>query len=198
MSTLDPEGRLRLAALQERSGHDRFQEVGPTTGTDTETGLILTVDAARRVEDVRVPDAALVRTPGLLRAAVRAAYQDADLARARASRESAGRRPPDGERIDVTALLRPPPPAPRGVAGRTRASVASGVPAARRSALSGTGRSDNGYLAVRLGPTGVVEDVETDAEWLAAAREQYLETALVQAFAQAARTPARTMTGENR
>ena len=39
MSTLDPEGRLRLAALQERSGHDRFQEVGPTTGTDTETGL---------------------------------------------------------------------------------------------------------------------------------------------------------------
>lgn len=198
MPTLDREGQLRLAALQERSGADRFRDVGPTTGTDTETGLTLTIDAARRVEEVRVPDTGPVRTTGLLRAAVRAAYQDADLARARASRESAGQRPPDGERIDVSALLRPPKPPRRGVAGRTRAAVASGVPAARRSVLSGTGRSDNGYLVVRLGPTGVVEDVEADAEWLAAAREQYLEAALAQAFADAVRTPAPTTTGDNR
>lgn len=187
MSVLDFEGQQRLALLQERHGHTRFREVAPVVGADQETGLTLTLDAARRVAEARVPEAALVRTPALLRAAVRAAHQDADLARARASREAAGERPPPGERLDVTPLLRPREIPRRDIARRTRASVASGVPAGTAATLATTGRSGNGYLTVTLGPTGVVEDVDADPEWLAGAREQFLETALVQAFQEATR-----------
>ena len=62
MAELDHDGRQRLAILQERSGGNRFREVGPVSGTDAETGLTLTLDAARRVTGVQVPDAGLVRT----------------------------------------------------------------------------------------------------------------------------------------
>lgn len=192
MPVLDFEGQHRLAALQERHGGARFREVAPVVGTDRETGLVLTLDAARRVADVRVPDAGLLRTPALLRAAVRAAFQDADLARARASREAAGERPPAGEELDVTPLLRPTSVPRRDIARRTRATVASGVPAGGAPTLATTGRSGNGYVAVTLGPSGVVEDVDADPEWLAGAREQFLETALVQAFHETTRNQAAT------
>jgi hypothetical protein len=193
MSPLDIDGRQRLATLRERGSAPRFQEVGPVTGSDPETGLALTLDAARRVLAAHVPDAGLLRTSGLLRAAVRVAFQDADLARSRASRELTGGEPPRtaADEIDVATLLRPERTAPRGVARRTRAAVAGGSDDDARSttpSLSATGRSANGFLLVRVGPTGVVEDVEADTAWLAGAREQFLEAALVQAFQEAALT----------
>lgn len=192
MPVLDFEGQQRLAVLQGRHGGTRFREVAPVVGTDRETGLDLTLDAARRVADVRVPDAGLLRTPALLRAAVRSAFQDADLARARASREAAGERPPAGDDLDVTPLLRPTSLPRRDIARRTRATVASGVPARSAPTLATTGRSGNGYLTVTLGPTGVVEDVDADPGWLAGARGQFLETALVQAFHEATRNQTAT------
>lgn len=184
MAELDHDGRQRLAILQERSGGTRFREVGPVSGTDAETGLTLTLDAARRVTTVQVPDAGLVRTSPQLRAAVRAAYQEADLARARASREAAREPAPAGDQVDVTPLLRPPPAPRREIVRRTRAAVANGQRSGSRPSLTGAGRSDNGYLAVTVGPAGVVEDVEADPAWLLGAREHYLESALIQAFRQ--------------
>lgn len=185
MTTLDIDGRHRLAVLQERYGAARFQDVGQTVGTDPETGLSLTIDAARRVTGVQVPDAGLVRPVGQLRAAVRTAFQDADLARARASRTTKGEAPPRGSEVDVTPLLSPSRP-PRGdIVRRTRAAVANGVVAGARPTLLSSGRSGNGYLTVTVGPTGVVEDVVADQQWLLAAPEHYLETALAQAFHEA-------------
>lgn len=181
MTTLDIDGRHRLAVLQERYGAARFQDVGPSVGTDPETGLALTIDAARRVAGVRVPDAGLVRSAGQLRAAVRTAFQDADLARAQSSRAAGGEAPPRGTEVDVTPLLGPSRP-PRGdIVRRTRAAAAHGVLAGLTPTLMATGRSGNGYLTVTVGPTGVVEDVAADPEWLLAAPEHYLETALEQA-----------------
>ncbi|KRB78204.1 hypothetical protein ASE01_08625 [Nocardioides sp. Root190] len=196
MSSLDFDGQRRLEALQARGSGTRFHQVAPVTGTDPETRLALTVDAARRVVAAIVPDASLVRTSGLLAAAVRVAFQDADLARARASRERSGDRPPPADAsglVDVSALLRPAATRERGVARRTRATVAGGAGGAGGAtatvpSLAATGRSANGFLLVTVGPTGVVEDVEADAGWLAGAREQFLESALVQAFQEAALT----------
>ena len=185
MSVLDHAGRQRLTALQERGGAARFQEVPPTVGTDRETGLSLTVDAARRVSDVRVPDAGRVRTPAELRAAVRSAFQEADIARGRASRTRLGDQPPAGAEIDVSTLLGPSRPPRSGVVKASRALVESGLrtPAAR--SFVATGRSGNGYVSVTVGPTGVVEDVDADGEWLGAAREHFLEAALEEAFREA-------------
>lgn len=192
MSSLDFDGQRRLEALRGRGSSTRFQEVAPVTGTDPETRLGLTLDAARRVVAVHVPNAGLVRTTGLLAAAVRVAFQDADLARARASRERSGERPPRADAsglVDVSALLRPAAAAGRDTARRTRAVVAgSGVGTTTSPSLASTGRSANGFLLVTVGPTGVVEDVEADAGWLAGAREEFLESALVQAFQEAALT----------
>lgn len=182
MVELDFDGRQRLAILRERGGSTRFREVGPVSGTDTGTGLTLTLDAARRVTEVRVPDAGPVRTPQQLRAAVRAAYQEADTARARASREDSREPAPAGDRVDVTPLLRPPPAPRRDIVRRTRAAVANGQHSGSRATLAGAGRSDNGHVAVTIGPTGVVEDVEADPAWLLGAREHYLESALAEAF----------------
>lgn len=197
MTGLDFAGRQRLALLQERNGHSRFQEVAPSTGSDPATGLSLTLDAARRVGEVRVPDPLLVRTAEQLRTAVRTAFQEADEARDRASRVAVGEGPPPGQEIDVTTLLGTRPPA-RDVVKRTRARVASGVPAAVAPTLSATGSSSNGYLSVVVGPTGVVEDVTADAEWLAAAASHYLEAALDQAFTVAAQLQTPTQDGELR
>lgn len=185
MDELDFDGRQRLAILQERGGGTRFREVGPVSGTDAATGLTLTLDAARRVTEVQVPDAGPVRTSQQLRAAVRAAYQEADVARARASREDSREPAPAGDRVDVTPLLRPPPSPRRDIVRRTRAAVANGQHSASRASLAAAGRSDNGYVAVTVGPTGVVEDVEADPAWLLGAREHYLESALAEAFRQA-------------
>lgn len=188
MTALDHSGRRRLAALRERNGSERFRDVAPVTGTDAETGLSLTVDAARRVGEVRVPDVDKLRTPDRLRAAVRSAFHDADSARDRASREASGHRPPRAAEIDVTPLLGPSRPSRRGIVKRARQAVANGVPTDFATSLMGTGRSDNGYLTVTIGPTGVVEDVDAELEWLAAAQQHYLEAALDEAFLAASQT----------
>lgn len=185
MTTLDIDGRHRLTVLQQRYGAARFQDIGQTVGTDPETQLSLTIDAARRVAGVQVPDAGLVRSTSQLRAAVRTAFQDADLARARSSRAASGEAPPRGAEIDVTPLLSTSRPPRRDIVQRTRAAVANGVPTGVTPTLMSTGRSGNGYLTVTVGPTGVVEDVAADPEWLLAAPEHYLETALEQAFHEA-------------
>jgi DNA-binding protein YbaB len=189
MTALDHSGRQRLAALQERNGSERFQEVAPVPGTDAETGLSLTVDAARRVGEVRVPDVDKLRTPDRLRAAVRSAFHDADRARDLASREASGERQPQAAEIDVTPLLGPSRPSRRGIVKRARQAAANGVPTDfATTTLMATGRSGNGYLTVTIGPTGVVEDVDADPEWLAAAQQHYLEAALDEAFHAASQT----------
>lgn len=186
MSQLNFDGRQRLQVLQSRYGADRFQDLDPVTGHDSETGIALTVDAARRVVAAVVPDPSLVRTPAQLRRGVRAAFADADLVRARASRAASGAPMPQGDQIEISSLLARPTTDRRGIAQRTRAAVLSGVPAGTTSsALAGVGRSGNGYLSVTIGPTGVVEDLDADPDWLAAASAHYLEAALVQAFHEA-------------
>ena len=182
MAELDHAGRRRLSMLQERYGAERFAEVPPVTGSDPESGLRLTLDAARRVGEVKVPDVGRVRTPERLRAAVRAAFEDADQARAAASRAANGERPPSSSELDVTPLLGPSRPSPRGIVQRTRVAVANGVTTPAAPSLHSTGRSGNGYLTVTIGPTGVVESVDADPEWLAAAGQHYLEAALTEAF----------------
>ena len=188
MPQLDFDGRQRLQVLQSRYGADRFQDLDPVTGQDSETGIALTIDAARRVVAAVVPDPSLVRTPAQLRSGVRAAFVDADLVRAQASRAVSGAPMPQGDQIDVSSLLAPPAPERRGIAQRTRAAVLNGIPAGTTaSVLAGVGHSSNGYLSVTIGPTGVVEDVRADPDWLAAAPAHYLEAALAQAFDEACR-----------
>ncbi len=188
MTTLDHSGRQRLTTLQKRSGSARFQDVEPVPGTDPRTGLTLTIDAARRVGEVRVPDVGKVRTTDQLRAAVRAAFHEADSARDLASREASGEPSPQAAEIEVTTLLGPSRPPRPGIVKRAREAVASGIPTHVATSLAATGRSSNGYLTVTNGPTGVVEGVDADHQWLVAAQQHFLEAALAEAFHAASKT----------
>ena len=185
MTALDPIGRQRLESLQARYGSERFQDVAPTSGVDPESGLTVTIDAARRVTAVGVKDVAGLRTPERLRTAVRTAFHEADREREEASRLASGERlPADGE-FDVATLLGPSRPSRRGIVARARQAADSGAATARAFSLMATGRSRNTYLAVTIGPTGVVEDVVADPEWLPAAQPHYLEAALDEALHEA-------------
>jgi hypothetical protein len=184
MTALDVDGRRLLEHFQDLEGPAALQVVDDATGTDPTGQLTVVVDAARRVRQVRIADDRGLREPGAFRAALVAAYAEADAERGGASLEASGHA--DEWRRQAEELIN----GTRRIFGGTPPSVRREDALRRRPAPEGflardrtrTGRSDHGYLQVTRDERGDVVAVDVDSVWLAGARREQLERAIEQAF----------------
>ena len=180
----DPGGRALLERLASESDRTMFRPVPAATGTDSNASLTITVDAARRIVDVRVLDVDKLRRPDPLLDAVREAFGAADGARAYASLELSGNAEEFLARAEATLagelpLRAPTPPdVSREACARRRAARGPRLP---RRAQPAPVSSDNGYVTVQRGADGRLVDVSVDAEWLSGARPDQLARAILQA-----------------
>lgn len=191
--SLDHDGRQLLAARAARRPAF-WGEVPDVSGSDTDSLVTLTVDAAARVTRVETPAAERLREARRLERSVLEAYRAADTARAISVQLSRDAEEPPATATELVAALRPRAQRVVDVAtyrplsdpGLPPDPALAGVPA--RASLAATGRSDNGYLEVELGVVGDPVAVRADGAWLSAATFQTLAGALLSAF-RAAQTP---------
>ena len=193
---LDHDGRRLLAA---RAARDPafWAEVADTPGSDPDSLVTLTVDAAARVVHVDVGSPDRLRDPRVLERLVQDAYRAADTARAVAV-QLAG--PTGTERVpatqeEVVAALRPRTrravdvarwrPLSDPTAPVAEADGSGDADATAPTSRSTHGLSDNGYLEVELGVTGDPVAVRADGAWLGGATAGTLAAALLGAFRQA-------------
>jgi DNA-binding protein YbaB len=184
MTALDFDGRRLLERYQDREGADALQLVPDATGTDPSGQLSVVLDAARRVRRVRIADDRGLRDSAAFRAALVAAYADADAHRGAASLEASGHA--DDWMRRATELIN----GVRTIHGGTPPSVRREDALNRRATRADhstqdqtrTGRSDHGYLQIARNERGDVVALDVDAGWLAGARLEHLERAIEQAF----------------
>lgn len=159
------------------------QEVPEVTASDRDELITITLDSARRVTAVRVADVSRLRTPYDLSRALIGAFQAADGERALLSLDAQGTREEFLERVERDFSDNPGLRVPRvrdvSYAAYQRGEL--GRPTTSREPSPAAGVSDNGYLRIQRGADGMLLVVDADAEWLAAARPEFLEDAIVQA-----------------
>jgi hypothetical protein len=154
-----------------------------TTATDRDDTLELTLDPSRRLARVRVHDMGRLRTPPALGRALLGAFQAADGQRTLDELEASGSADDLLERAERDFIERPGLRVTR-VGDVSYAAYRSGRlpdagPAPRRRTTTAT--SDNGYLTVTRDDDGALLGLDVDAQWLAGARAEYLEAAIMQA-----------------
>ena len=154
-----------------------------TTATDRDDTLELTLDPSRHVTRVRVHDVNRLRTPAALASALLGAFQAADGQRILDELAASGAADELLERAERDFAGRPGLVAPR-VGDVSYDAYRSGrldaAPTATpRRAVRVT--SDNGYLTITRAQDGALLGGDADAEWLSAARPEYLEAAIMQA-----------------
>jgi len=181
--TADPL-RARLAALK---GAEYFDDVPDTTGTDRHRWLTITIDAARRVLDVRIRDLSAMRAVDTFEDAVREAFAAADGARLLASLERHGLADEYLERARATLaglrpVVAPPRPDVSRKACRERAAARARGDVRRRPRRPDPVTSDNGYLTVQRAADGGLVALDVDAVWLSGVREEHLRQALLEAL----------------
>lgn len=184
MTNYDPGGPALLERLASESDPAMFRQVPDAEGTDRNETLKITLDAARRVVDIRVLDVDRLRRPDPFIDAVREAFAIADGARAYASLVMSGQAEEYLARAEAALsgqrpLRAPAPPDVSREACARRREERGAAPDQRPSPAPVT--SDNGYLTMQRGRDGRLIGVSVDAEWLSAARPEQLERALRQA-----------------
>ena len=154
------------------------------SGTDRHRSLSITIDAERRVTDVRVLELDRLRQPDTFVDAVQEAFAVADGERILAALEARG----DAEeyliRAEATFSGQNPaqaPPRPDVSREASAARRAAGALLTRRPEPPPPATSDNGYLTVQRAADGRLLHVDVDAEWLGGARPQHLQQAVLQA-----------------
>jgi hypothetical protein len=165
--------RRRLALIQEAHGTDAWQEVPDATGEDREGRLRIVLDASARVVGVRVLDVGRLRFAAALSDALRDAWLAADTVRLSRSLTTSGAYD-EWLRLGRERLSGARPLA---VGGPRRGSEVLRA----RTLPGSTTTSINGFVTVRRSGTGDLTLVAVDQRWLAAARPEHLERALLEA-----------------
>ena len=132
---------------------------------------------------MRVNDVHRLRTPSALSRALLGAFQAADGQRLLDELEASGTADELLERVERDFAERPGLVAPRvgdvsyDAYRSGRLDTAPTAPSRRAVRVT----SDNGYLTITRDQDGALLGVDADAEWLSAARAEYLEAAIMQA-----------------
>jgi DNA-binding protein YbaB len=178
----------RLATLELNGLGDYYRRDATGSGSDPTGSVTVTVDPTDRVVLVRVNgEAATVRTPELLDAAVLQAHVAAQLARRDAVRPRPER---TGARPLATGAGNRPVRALDNLWAQGRTTSDRTLPAhPRRSRDLGpaTGTSDNDCVTVTLGIASSQGRVAADPGWLVNATSESIGNAITQAFAAAYR-----------
>lgn len=185
MTHLDHAGEQLLRQLAE-DRPDAFADVAPTSGTNRAQSLSVTIDAAKRVIEVRVLDITALRNPEPFETALDEAFFAADGERLYAVLQLNGQADEWIARADRslagTSGLKVRQRGPEIVtreASLERRAARRARPAPRRT--PGPGTSDNGFLTVQRSARGDIKDIQVDAEWLGGVRPEHLEVAIRQA-----------------